>query len=93
MDLISMFSQVIPRMIISWFLVMLFIAGVLRSIRRFRWVKNRIKILSSPNLHFEKFSLKKFWNKWKFSSLKPGYQLLITYVWQLRVPGGVERED
>ena len=67
MDLISMFSQVIPRMIISWFLVMLFIAGVLRSIRRFRWVKNRIKILSSPNLHFEKFSLKKFWNKWKFS--------------------------
>ena len=67
MDLISMFSQVIPRMILSWFLVMLFIAGILRLIRRFRWVKNRIKILSSPNLHFEKFSLKKFWNKWKFS--------------------------
>ena len=67
MDLISMFSQVIPRMILSWFLVMLFIAGLLRSIRRFRWFKNRIKILSSPNLHFEKFSLNKFWNKWKFS--------------------------
>jgi len=67
MDLISMFSQVIPRMILSWFLVMLFITGLLRLIRRFRWFKKIIKILSSPNLHFEKFSLKKFWNKWKFS--------------------------
>jgi len=36
MDLNSMFSQVIPTMILAWIIVMITILVILQSIRRFR---------------------------------------------------------
>ena len=56
MDLNTLFSEVIPIMIISWISVIFFIASIKQSIKRFRGFKLWIKILSDPNLNFEKRS-------------------------------------
>ena len=56
MDLNTLFSEVIPIMIISWISVIFFIASIKQSIKRFRRFKLWIKILSDPNLNFEKRS-------------------------------------
>ena len=49
MDLNSLFSQVIPTMILAWIIVMFTILGILQSIRRFRRFRHRIKVISDPN--------------------------------------------
>ncbi len=56
MDLNTLFSEVIPTMIISWISVMIFIVSIKRIIKRFRRFKRSLKILSDPNLNFEKRS-------------------------------------
>jgi hypothetical protein len=49
MDLSSMFSQVIPTMIFAWIFVMLFILSMLQTIKRFRRLIHRIKVISNPD--------------------------------------------
>jgi len=56
MDLNTLFSEVIPTMIISWILVMISIAFIKVGIKRFRLFKLSLTILSDPNLNFEKRS-------------------------------------
>ena len=49
MDLNSLFTQVIPTMILAWIIVMITILGILQSIRRSRRFRHWIKVISDPN--------------------------------------------
>ena len=64
MDLNSMFSQVIPTMTIAWIFVMFNIFTIVLARKQLlRWL-HRIKVLSDPSLSFEKFSWRRWINKW-----------------------------
>ena len=67
MDLNTLFSEVIPTMIISWILVMISIAFIKVGIKRFRLFKLSLTILSDPNLNFEKRSWRERIYGWKES--------------------------
>ena len=49
MDLNSLFTQVIPTMILAWIIVMITILVILQSIRRSRLLRDLIKVISDPN--------------------------------------------
>ena len=64
MDLNSLFSQVIPTMTIAWIVVMFNIFTIVLARKQLRKWLHRIKVLSDPSLSFEKFSWRRWVNKW-----------------------------
>tara|TARA_B110000008_G_scaffold151587_1_gene152881 strand:+ start:72 stop:746 length:675 start_codon:yes stop_codon:yes gene_type:complete len=93
MNLNTLFSEVIPTMVISWISVMIFIISIKRLIKRFRRFKRSIKILSDPNLNFEKRSWRERIDGWvesfrqNFLAAPNNLRLAIQSAWRGRERG------
>ena len=93
MNLNTLFSEVIPTMVISWISVMIFIISIKRLIKRFRHFKRSIKILSDPNLNFEKRSWRERIDGWvesfrqNFLAAPNNLRLAIQSAWRGRERG------